>query len=268
MARFVVTADWDSNAPHLSEQARKDLWDSIPVYQRDARGKGIPQLGAGLIYAISDEDIVCDAFPVPDHWPRGYGLDVGWNRTAAEWICLDPDTQIQYFFDEHYKGEASPEIHAAAIRRRGLWIPGRIDPAARGRNQKDGEELMKLYQQAIYGQPDKPGQMAEEAQGAGLGIANNAVETGIYDMLMAFQGGGLKIMKGRCPNLLAERRLYRRNEKGIIIKKFDHALDAARYAYKSGIVWLRAKPAPLPKDHAARFRSAGSLADDLGWMAN
>lgn len=268
MARFVVTADWDNNAPHLTPQSRQDLWDSIPIYQRQARGKGIPQLGAGVIYAIADEDIVCDPVEIQDHWPRGYGMDIGWNRTAVEWIALDPETQISYFYHEHYRGETLPEIHAAAIRSRGIWVPGRIDPAARGRSQKDGEALMALYQRVIYGKPDKPQEMEDEAQGASLGVAVNAVETGIYDMLTAFQLGTLKVMKGRCPNLLAERRLYRRNEKGIIIKKFDHALDAARYAFKSGTSWLRAKPAPLKKDPADRFGSGRSLAGEFGWMAN
>jgi len=45
-------------APHLSPEAREELWKSIPSYQRDARTKGIPQLGSGAIYKIADEDIL------------------------------------------------------------------------------------------------------------------------------------------------------------------------------------------------------------------
>lgn len=36
-------------------------------------------------------------------------------------------------------------------------------------------------------------------------------------------------------NLAAEYRLYRRDDKGKIIKAFDHALDALRYGVMSGL---------------------------------
>jgi hypothetical protein len=65
---------------------------------------------------------------------------------------------------------------------------------------------------------------------------------------MALQSGLLKVMRGRCPNWLAERRLYRRDEKGQVIKKFDHAMDAGRYNFASGDAWLVAEPAPSPDE--------------------
>ena len=260
-ARFVITADWDNNCPHLSQKARDDLYASIPAYQRDARTKGIPQLGAGIILAVAEEDMLVDAFPVPPHWPRGYGLDVGWNRTAAIWRAKDPETQISYFYDEHYRSEADPAIHGAAIRRRGLWIPGRIDPAARGRSQVDGQKLLTLYRKAIYG---------EEDLAAGvrlLGLARNAVEAGLYELLMAFNQGMLKVMRGRCPNWLAERRLYRRDERGVIIKKFDHAIDGSRYCVASGDHWLAVPPVPpAAKESLDRFGSGGTRQTELDWM--
>jgi hypothetical protein len=143
VSRFLVTADWDNNAPHLTAQAKKDLWDSIPAYQKDARTKGIPQLGAGVIFPVPEDDLLVDAKPIPKHWLRGYGLDVGWNRTAAIWRAKDPDSGVTYLYDEHYRAEADPKIHGAFIAQRGIWIPGRIDPAARGRKQDDGDKLIR-----------------------------------------------------------------------------------------------------------------------------
>jgi hypothetical protein len=260
VARFIVTATWD-DVPHLTKEAKDALWASIPAYQRDARIKGIPQLGAGIIFPIPEEDILVDAFTLPAHWLRGYGLDVGWNRTAALWRAKDPDTGISYFYDEHYRGEADPEIHAAAIRRRGSWIPGRIDPAARGRSQKDGIALLKTYRRLLYNPEDK-----DDALGAQmLKNAKNGVESGLYDVLMALNQGLLKVMRGRCPNWLAERRLYRRNEKGEVVKKFDHAMDAGRYNFASGDAWLVAQPAPVVEDPLARFRGSAE-GSALGWM--
>lgn len=265
MSRFLITADWDNNAPHLTAQAKKDLWESIPAYQKDARTKGIPQLGAGVIFPVPEEDLLVDAFVLPKHYLRGYGLDVGWNRTGAIWIAKDPDSGVKYLYDEHYRAEADPKIHGAFIAQRGVWIPGRIDPAARGRKQDDGDKLIRLYRAAIYGDKDQE----QKNHGAQmLKPANNAVESGLYDILIAMQQGTFKVMRGRCPNWLAERRLYRRDERGHVIKKFDHAIDASRYGFASGDAWLVAEPAPPRQvDRAARFASGGSSQEaGLAWM--
>lgn len=258
----MITATWSDNAPHLSEQAKKELEDGIPEYQRAARVQGIPQLGAGVIYPIPDEQILCEPFTLPDHYLRGYGMDVGWNRTAVVWDAKDPETGTIYRYDEYYGSQESPTIHAAAIKRRGLWIPGRIDPASRGRSQADGQKLLIQYREAIYG-PDEG-----DTVGVGremLQTATNAIETGIYAELMALQEGRLKIFRHRCPHWLAERRFYRRDEKGRIIKKNDHAMDAGRYRTASGDGWLRFRPAPVATKPLERFQSGGE--SGLSWMS-
>lgn len=261
MSRFVVTGNWDDNAPHLSEQARLDLWASIPAYQQDARTKGIPQLGAGVIYPVPDNDLYVEAFPIPDHWPRGYAVDVGWNRTAAIWRARNPDTGVNFLYDEYYRGEADPTVHGAAIRSKGVWIPGRMDPAARSRSQVDGQKLMRLYRQAIY--HEEGDDVTSSQQPSRLGSAFNGVEAGLYVVLMAMQEGRLKVMRGRCPNFMQERRLYRRDEKGRVVKNMDHACDSVRYVMASGDDWLQAKPAAAPKDPLDRF---SGRRDEGGWM--
>jgi hypothetical protein len=95
----------------------------LPPHQRDARSKGIPQLGSGAICPVPESDIVVPRFDIPAHWPRAYGLDVGYNRTAAVWGARDPQTQIIYLYSEHYMGREEPAIHAQAIS--GPW---RLDP--------------------------------------------------------------------------------------------------------------------------------------------
>lgn len=211
MAKLVTMAGWD-DVPHLSQKARDTLYESIPPYQRDARSKGIPQLGSGAIYPVPESDIVVKDFPIPPHWPRGYGLDVGWNKTSATFAALDRDSDILYIYSQHYRGEAEPAVHAAAIKARGPWLPGRIDPAARGRGQRDGEQLMQDYQDL------------------GLDIlpAINAVESGIYKVWMRLSTGRLKVFQS-CGDWLDEFRIYRRDDKGKIVKKNDHAMDSTRY---------------------------------------
>jgi len=64
--KFVGMATWD-DVPHLSQKQKEDLWSSIPPFQRDARSKGVPQLGAGAIYPVPESEIVVPDFEVPVH---------------------------------------------------------------------------------------------------------------------------------------------------------------------------------------------------------
>lgn len=233
-----IQAGWD-DAPHLSEGDKKKLYAAIPAYQREARTKGIPQLGSGAIYPFSEDDILCDPFEIPVHFRRCYALDVGWNRTAALWLAQDQDTDTVYAWAEHYRSQAEPAVHASAINRRGVWIPGVIDPAARGRSQKDGERLIDIY------------------GGAGLGLkltpADNAVEAGILDVYDRFSTGRLKIFK-TLRNAIGELRTYRRDEKGKIVKERDHLMDCLRYGIRSGLD-LGAYP---PRDEWHKIRPGRS----------
>ena len=74
----------------------------------------------------------------------------------------------------------------------GDWIPGVIDPAARGRSQKDGEQLIRIYRDL------------------GLDIlpANHSVEAGlqlVWEMMVA---GKLKVFES-LQNWWKEFRKYR-----------------------------------------------------------
>jgi len=223
-SRYMVTCGWE-NVPHLDPQTQQELLDSTPPYLRDARSKGTPSLGAGAIYPFQESDILVDPFAIPDFWPRGFGLDVGWKKTAALFGAHDRDTDTIYIYAEHYQGEMPPSTHAAAIRARGAWLPGVIDPASRGRQQRDGQQLIHDYREL----------------GLDLLPATNSVESGLYAVLERFASGRLKIFR-TCQNTVAEWRLYRRDEKGKVVKEFDHAMDALRYLIVSGVERMIIKP--------------------------
>src|SRR5260221_13302949 len=93
---------------------------------------------------ISDTELVEEAFPIPEHWPRAYGLDIRWNTVAAIWGARDPQSDVLYLYSE-YLAESDPAIHAAAIRSRGGWVHGLIDVTANGRVQADGFRLIETY---------------------------------------------------------------------------------------------------------------------------
>jgi phage terminase large subunit-like protein len=207
----IVSCTWDQ-VPHLTEKDKAELLAALPPHQRDARSKGIPQLGAGAVFPILETDIICDPVKIPPHWFQGYGLDVGWNFTGCMWGAYDQDNDIVYLTGEYKRSQAEPSVHGAAIKARGEWIPGVIDPASRGRQQADGKQLLQLYQD----------------QGLQLSIANNAVEAGVHHMYERMTTGRLKVFK-TCTEWLSEFRLYRREEDGKIVKQNDHLMDASRY---------------------------------------
>ena len=215
-------------------------------YQREARTEGKPSLGAGAIYPIPRSEIVCKPFVIPPHWPRAYGMDVGWNRTSAIWGAKDQNSDTIYLYAEHYMGEALPTIHAAAIKARGDWIPGVIDPAARGRSSDDGEQLKATYQ----------------ALGLHIDDADNSVESGIYAMWERFSTGRLKVFE-TLTNFLGEYMIYRRDAKGHIVKQYDHAMDAGRYLIMTGMGRAIVKPAS--RGFANAIGSAGGGDRTVGY---
>ena len=142
--KFLINAGWD-DVPHLADDEKERLLSNTMPHLRDARSKGIPSLGSGAIYPIPESEIVIEPFAIPAWWPVCFAMDVGWKRTAAIWGAVDRESDIVYLWSEHYRGEAEPSVHADAIRARAHWIPGVIDPAARGRSQKDGQVLYDNY---------------------------------------------------------------------------------------------------------------------------
>lgn len=223
-SKILIMATWD-DAPHLTKKQKEKLFAALPPHQREARSKGIPQLGSGAIFPIQEANITVTDFPIPDHWLRCYALDVGWKKTACLWAATDPTSQITYLYSEYYQGQAEPVIHAEGIKARGIWIPGVIDSAARGRSQEDGHQLFNLYLDC----------------GLDIANANKSVEAGLYAVWQMLSTNRLKVF-GSLVNWFAEFRLYRRDDKGKIVKENDHLMDCTRYLVMSGLDRAIAKP--------------------------
>lgn len=236
--RAMVMAGWD-DVPHLSADQKVRMLAEAEVHLRDARSKGVPSLGSGAIYPVPEDEITVDDFAIPKHWPRAYGLDVGWNCTAAVFGALDRDADVLYLYSLHYQGAGEPSTHVAGINGRGRRIPGVIDPASRGRSQKDGETLLQLYIDL----------------GLDIITADNSRESGLYEVHQRLATGRLKVFRSLRP-WFGEYRIYRRDEKGHVVKEKDHAMDATRYLVVSGIEVAR----PDAHEDAAAFRRRRGLA--------
>ena len=244
-SKYVIMATWD-DAPHLSDAVKKELWESIPPFQRDARSKGIPQLGSGAIYPVLESEITVKDFDIPEHWPRAFALDVGWNRTAAIWGAWDLENGVLYLYSEYYRSQAEPIIHVQGIRGRGAWIHGVIDPASRGRGQADGTQLLSMY----------------EDLGLVLQPAENGVESGIYKVWQGLSTGKIKVFAS-LGNWFSEFRMYRRDDAGKVVKDFDHLMDTTRYLVASGREVARTGSVKKPVQPAQYVNFSFS---STGWM--
>lgn len=213
MTRAVIRCGWD-DVPHLTDDMIEEMTKGMMPHLKDARMKGIPTLGSGAIYPVAEEDVTFDPslLKLDDAWPRCYALDVGWKKNAAVWGAHDSDSDVIYLYDEYYRGYAEPAIHASAIKARGEWMSGIIDSAAGGASQVDGRNLFDLYTK----------------EGLNICNANKAVDAGLLTVYQRLSTGRLKISKNLV-NLLSEFRIYRRDDKGRVVKENDHLMDAMRY---------------------------------------
>lgn len=224
------------DVPHLTPDYIERIKSSYSPHEWGARLHGNPSLGSGAIYPYPDEGIVCDPFEIPCWWPRCYGFDVGWNKNAALWLAQNPDTKEIFIYSEHYQGKEHPSVHASAIKARGDYLTGAIDVASKGTmNQKDGEAFFDLYTQ----------------EGLRLVTAKISPEAGVLKINQMFAAGQLKIFSS-CVNTLAERRMYRRDENGKIVKENDHAMDALRYAVMLGMEYMSTAPDPDVQEYMSK----------------
>ncbi len=247
MSKVVCTADW-SDAPHLSAETQKELLDSIPLYQRDARTKGVPVLGSGAIYPFPESGVRALDFPIPKHYRRGFGLDCALSgTTAAVWGALDPESQVLYIYSAYKRSQAEVAVHADALKSRGTWIPGVGDAA----DVVDSDRTSYL---ALY-----------RRHGFNIELPDKAVEAGIQDVYDRLSAGKLKVFAS-CTGWFEEFRLYRRDEKGRVVKANDHVLDATRYLVHSCLTRMRTQPVPEAPGPTTVTYDEGSSKTNLGWM--
>lgn len=219
--KYVIGISMDE-CPHYTQEDIEALLAEVPMNERETRRYGTPGIGSGRVYPLLEKDVVVYNLKIGQDWPRAYGLDFGWNCTAAIWGAQDPNTKVIYIYAEHYQGKQVPHSHAYAIKQKGSWIMGAPDPAGGGTNQKDGTNLIQEY--LLQGL-----KLAVDYEGRSL--ADNTINAGIARILSLLESGQLKFCYN-CENLLKEFRVYRYDPKDpnrIARNQADHLLDALRY---------------------------------------
>lgn len=234
---------------HYTEEEKQRIINSYDPVTRDARTKGIPVLGSGLVFPVPDELIEIKPFQIPDHWPRLGALDFGWDHpTAAVEIAWDRDSDTVYVIREHRLSKATPKAHAMTLRDWGRTLPWVWPHDGNKADMGSGEQLAAQY------------------RGTGMNVmpthvtfpdGSNGVEAGIMEMLTRMNDGRFKVFTS-CQMWFTEKSLYHRKD-GLIVKEGDDLMAATRYA----IMGKRfAKVSTRRRDYGRQF--AGNVALGTG----
>ena len=196
-------------------------------HEHEARRLGLPSIGSGKIYPVSESVFVRPPFPIPDHYKRAFGLDVGWNFTACCFGAYSEEEDTWFIYSEYVGEKQEPAVNSAAVRARSLgWIRGVVDPASMGSSQADGNSLLDIYQK----------------NGLDLEKAINSVEPGLLEVFQRLTEGRIVIFS-TCIKMLEEMRVYHRDARGRPVKKNDHLMDALRYLIMTGDKVMQVEPA-------------------------
>jgi phage terminase large subunit-like protein len=199
----LITATWD-DVDHLDEKTKEQLLAVYSPAERDMRSKGIPVFGSGLVFPVSEEDIVCEDFDLPEHFPRLAAIDFGFDHpTAISWVAFDADDDIIYVYDEYRRSKETPLTHAAALNGRTPGIPVAFPHDGLQHDKGSGIQLAQQYRDlGVYMLPEHFTNPPAEGKLNG----NNSIEAGISEMLQRFETGRLQIFES-CAETLEEMRL-------------------------------------------------------------
>jgi phage terminase large subunit-like protein len=248
---YLRNVTWD-DAPHLDEEEKERLWASYPPHVRETRSKGVPMLGTGAVYPVSDDDIIIPYFPLPQHYYRINGLDFGIDHPAAGAFCaLDRDTDTFYVYDVYRQSGQTAIYHAAALKKHGIWVPNAWPHDGMQRDKGSGIALKDHYRkQGLYMLKDHA-QYEQKDKG-------NHVEPGVIEMLEYMRTGRFKVF-ATCAQWFEEKRLYHRKD-GQIVKQYDDLMDATRYAFM-----MRRYAKVKPPDTSRKRKFSGPIVGGRAW---
>lgn len=232
-----VQASWDDN-PHLAEDTKKRLRAALKPHELEAREKGIPCVGTGIVYQVPESEFLIDPIQIPEHWARVYGMDVGFYApTAVVFIAHDRDNDVVYIVGEYSDSELTAAQHAAKLMNMGCnWQVGICDPAVNQGSQRDGQSLFDDYKRA----------------GMNLVLAKYAKELAVDKVLERIRTGQFKVFN-TCRKFMDEWRRYSRDDNGKIKKGHDHLMNALEFVITDGLQYTHTNISVSFHDEVSRF---------------
>lgn len=220
-SQFMMRATWDE-APHLTETMKKALFDEYPEWQRDMRTKGLPLLGAGLIFDLSTDSITCNPFEIPNHFYLIDGMDFGFDHPQAHiQLAIDFDSDTIYVTHAWKKSKVLPNVAWSSTRNWAYNIPTAWPHDGLQAEKGSGKTQKSYYEEEGFWMLDNHATWED---------GGNSVEQGVMEIYRAMTEGRFKVFS-HLQGVFEEIISYHRDEKGRIVKVKDDLLDAIRYAY-------------------------------------
>jgi phage terminase large subunit-like protein len=208
------------DAAHFSPEQRKRIVSFYKPHEREARTRGIPQLGSGKVFAIPEDAFTCEAFQIPNHWPRLLGIDLGYDHPfGAVSISHDRDADCVYVTHALSVTEHTVAQHAQILKAWGPNTPVAWPHDAASHDRTSGEPIAELYRKQGLRMLWEHATFPE----GGFGL-----EASIADLTDRFESGRLRIFS-HLNDLLEELRNYHRKD-GRPVKQHDDVISALRYA--------------------------------------
>lgn len=247
------------DAGHMTPDKVKSLLDAYPPWQHKARLEGLPLLGSGAVFPIS-EDRLRVSIPlkdVPLHWAKLWGVDFGIGHAfAAVLLAWDRDADRVYVLHELKMEGQIPVHHVAAMRQIAADVPVAWPHDGNSRDKGSGIALANLYKA-----PHVPDGLKMRGTHAQFRDGTYSTEAGVTLTYNYMAGDRFKVNEN-CIQWWEEFRRYHRKD-GQIVKIFDDLMSATRIAMMD----LRyARPMPL----GGRRRLSGGepeIAQDMdAWL--
>lgn len=231
-SRFMLNMTID-DAEHIPASKRAEIIAGYTEAERDARARGTPMMGSGLVYTAPESMIREPQLEyIPGAWTKLWTLDFGIEHPfAAVLHAWDKDSDTIHIIHTIRMANCQPIHHAKAIKAVAGNIPVGWPHDGNNREKGSGEALQRLYRKENLLMT--PSHMTWEDGGI-------SVETGIVELQQRMTTNRFKVAS-HLADWWEEYRMYHRKD-GLIVPVKNDLLDATR----GGIMGKRfGKPLPL-----------------------
>ena len=233
-----LIAGWDDaqhpdGRTHLDPEHLILLLAAFLPHEREMRSKGIPVLGAGMVFPVALSQYVIDPVFIPPNARHIGGLDFGSgganHPTAAAWWAFENDSKTAYLYKVYKSLATGIAEHATAIRSSDPWIPFAWPHDGNRREAYATEGVANAYRAA--------GVNMRHTHFLDPETGTNAIEPGILAMYQGMTGVStdwtIKVFS-TCHEFLQEVPMYHRSQKdSSIVPVNDDVISAARIGFRS-----------------------------------